>query len=178
MQIKFATERAVPSSRNIIAPAADAVRAVEKEVPVAHCGLGVLIDGDDDGLHMRVTVPLARRQVADLGECPNPGPIFGVGFVPFCSYALEQNKNELQGGRSVSRHLRRREDQLQPDQQEHRPPDQVHEGGRRHRRGGVERRDREGLEVRHRHLHRGHEGRTRECRPRVHTRRRNRRVRS
>ena len=39
-----------------------------------------------------------------------------------------------------------------PDQQEHRPPRQIREGGCGHRRGGCQRRHRQGLQGRYRHM--------------------------
>ena len=61
-------------------------------------------------------------------------------------------------GRAVPGHVGDREDLVQPAQPEDRPPHQVHEGGRRHRRGGRQRGHRQGLRARQGHLHRGDEG--------------------
>ena len=48
-----------------------------------------------------------------------------------------------------------REDLLQPAQPTDRPSHQIHEGGRRHRRGSPQRGHRQGLRARQGHLHRG-----------------------
>ena len=67
---------------------------------------------------------------------------------------------------------------LQPDQPQDRPPHQIRQGRRRHRRGSRQRRHHEGLQGRHRHLHRGDEGRAREHRAGIDPHHRDRRVRA
>ncbi len=66
---------------------------------------------------------------------------------------------------------------LQPDQPQDRPPHQIRQGRRRHRRGGRQRGHHQGLQGRHRHLHRGDEGRAREHRAGIDPHHRDRRVR-
>src|SRR5450631_234477 len=65
-------------------------------------------------------------------------------------------------GSALSGHVGIRKGLLQPAQPEDRPPYQVRQSGRRYRRGGRQRRHRQGLQGRHRHLHRGDKGRARE----------------
>jgi predicted transcriptional regulator len=53
--------------RNVLAPATtNAIRLVEKVTPVTQRRLGILVDRDDDRLHMRVAPAFARRLDANL----------------------------------------------------------------------------------------------------------------
>ena len=49
--------------------------------PVAESRLGVLVDGDNDGLDVLVAVALHRRPMPQLGERLNPRWIVGVMVV-------------------------------------------------------------------------------------------------
>jgi hypothetical protein len=56
-------------SRHVIAPASpNAIRLVEKVTPVAQRRFGILVDRNDDRLHMRVTPAFARRLDTDLRQ--------------------------------------------------------------------------------------------------------------
>jgi hypothetical protein len=82
---------------------ADAVRLVEKVIPVAQRRLGILIDRDDDRLHMRVAPTFARGLDADFRKRVYPRRVVHLLIVPLqrLAYAVtsalrifpDQNKN-------------------------------------------------------------------------------------
>jgi hypothetical protein len=69
--------------------ATDRMRPVQKILTVAQCALGILVDRDDDRLHMVVTPGFPAGQMPYLREGVDPRRvILGVGVVPFGRRAL------------------------------------------------------------------------------------------
>jgi hypothetical protein len=70
-------------SRNVIAPAApNPIRLVEKITSVTQRRFGILIDRNDDRLHMRVAPAFPRRLDTDFGQGFYPWRIIRVVVVP------------------------------------------------------------------------------------------------
>ncbi len=120
-------------------------------------------------------------------ETACPGGILGPSSVAFSEFShgpprqLERLfapfARDLPG-RPVSGDVGHREGLFQPDQSQDRPSHQICQGRCRHRRGSGRRRHHEGLQDRHRHLHRGVEGRTRRHRAGIDPHHRDRRIRA
>ena len=73
----------IAPSRHLIPPSpTDAIWPVEKITPVAQRRLGVLIDRDDDRLHMRVAPAFARGLDADFCQRVYPWRVIRVVVVP------------------------------------------------------------------------------------------------
>ena len=69
--------------RNVLAPATtNAIRLVEKVTPVTQRRLGILVDRDDDRLHMRVAPAFARGLDADFRQSVYPWRVIRVVVVP------------------------------------------------------------------------------------------------
>jgi hypothetical protein len=71
-------------SRHVIAPATpNPIRLVEKITPVTQRRFGILVDRNDDRLHMRVAPAFPRRLDANLRQGFYPRRVIRVVVVPF-----------------------------------------------------------------------------------------------
>jgi hypothetical protein len=71
------------SLRDVIALPTDSIGSVQEVAPIAQSRFRVLVNRDDDGLHVVEAVALPCSHVAHIGQRLNPGRIVGVGVVPF-----------------------------------------------------------------------------------------------
>ena len=70
-------------SQNVIAPATpNPIRLVEKITPVTQRRFGILVDRNDDRLHMRVAPAFPRRLDANLRQGFYPRRVIRVVVVP------------------------------------------------------------------------------------------------